>query len=282
MNTRAVPDAPRPFFLDGSAGALFALHLPAAGAAATREAVLLFPPFAEEMNKCRRQVMLQARAFAASGRDVLLLDLHGTGESAGDFGDARWDVWIDDLERGARWLLERGAGSLCFWGIRLGAMQAFALAGGALSSQVSRLLLWQPVVNGKGFFTQFLRLRMAAQLNTGDSGETTASLREQLAGGESLEVAGYTVSPELAGSIDALNLKTELPAISCPVDWVEFSTRGKGLTPASKAMVAALEGAGVTVATHAVEGEPFWNTPETTTVDGLASSGVAMLGAKAA
>ena len=68
MRTSAGPDAPRPFFLDGGAGSLFAVHLPAASADGPREAVLLFPPFAEELNKCRRQVMLQARAFAASGR----------------------------------------------------------------------------------------------------------------------------------------------------------------------------------------------------------------------
>jgi alpha/beta superfamily hydrolase len=40
------------------------------------------------MNKARRMAALQARALAALGYGVLLLDLHGCGDSSGDFGDS--------------------------------------------------------------------------------------------------------------------------------------------------------------------------------------------------
>ncbi|MEM9056541.1 MAG: hydrolase 2, exosortase A system-associated [Pseudomonadota bacterium] len=272
---------PRPFFLAGSAGRLFALHVPAAGER-TGQGVLLCPAFAEEMNKTRRQALLQARAFAAAGRDVLIVDLHGTGDSDGDFAEARWEQWLDDLARGAAWLVEQGAGRLCLWGVRLGALQALALAAGALAPQVERVLLWQPVALGKAFVTQFLRLRIAAQLNAAGGGETTASLRERLGAGEALEVAGYMLSPALVEAIDAQNLRAATPSVACAIDWVEIGGRGNGLTPASAGAVKALEAAGATVVPHAVPGEPFWSTPETTTVPGLADAGVALLDARAA
>ncbi len=49
------------------------------------------------MNKSRRMAALQARAFAAMGFGVLQIDLFGCGDSSGDFSDARWDIWKQDL-----------------------------------------------------------------------------------------------------------------------------------------------------------------------------------------
>lgn len=48
-----------------------------------------------------------ARA-AKRGDRVLLIDLYGTGDSGGDFGDATLPIWREDLRRGAAWLTERG------------------------------------------------------------------------------------------------------------------------------------------------------------------------------
>ena len=61
-------------------------------------------PFAEEMNKARRMAALQSRALAAAGFDVLQIDLLGCGDSSGDFGDATWNDWVNDVVHGCRWL----------------------------------------------------------------------------------------------------------------------------------------------------------------------------------
>src|SRR5689334_9630124 len=74
---------------------LFAVHWPAA-APSLRQAVLVLPPFAEELNKCRPMLAAQARALAAAGLDVLLVDLFGTGDSDGEFVEARWERWQQD------------------------------------------------------------------------------------------------------------------------------------------------------------------------------------------
>ena len=86
----------QPFFLEGRGGPLFALyHPPLAGE--PRAIVVHCPAFAEEMNKSRRMVALQARAFVEQGLGTLVFDLFGTGDSAGDFGDATWDGWLADV-----------------------------------------------------------------------------------------------------------------------------------------------------------------------------------------
>ena len=66
-------------------------------------------PFAEEMNKSRRMAALQSRVFAAAGYGVLRIDLLGCGDSAGDFGDATWQGWVDDLVAACGWVRERDA-----------------------------------------------------------------------------------------------------------------------------------------------------------------------------
>jgi exosortase A-associated hydrolase 2 len=71
--------------------------------------MLFIHPFAEEMNKSRRMAAIQARAFAQAGYAVLQIDLKGCGDSSGDFGDATWQHWVNDVLLGIRWLRERHA-----------------------------------------------------------------------------------------------------------------------------------------------------------------------------
>ncbi len=78
-----------------------------------RGAVVYVHPFAEEMNKSRRMAALQSRALAAAGFAVLQIDLLGCGDSSGDFGDASWDEWIDDVLLAVRWLRGQHAMRRC-------------------------------------------------------------------------------------------------------------------------------------------------------------------------
>jgi exosortase A-associated hydrolase 2 len=93
-----------PFFVAAARGERFCIFHPAA--AALRGAIVYLHPFAEEMNKSRRMAALQSRLFAARGFAVLQIDLFGCGDSSGDFGEARWDIWKQDVDW--RWI---GSGS---------------------------------------------------------------------------------------------------------------------------------------------------------------------------
>ena len=82
-------------FLEGPSGSLFTLtHC----AESSRGAVVWVPPFAEEVNKCRRMMSLQSRAMAAAGFSVFQFDFFGTGDSSGHFAEVDVNVWSNDLD----------------------------------------------------------------------------------------------------------------------------------------------------------------------------------------
>lgn len=251
-----------PVFIAGAAGPLFAVyHPPAAGAADLGDAIYL-PPFAEEMNRARRTAALQARALAAQGLGVLLLDPHGCGDSGGDFSGARWPLWQADAIAAADWLGRRGRKRLCLWGLRLGAMLAAATAA-RHPQRFHRLLLWQPVTSGEAFITQFLRIRLAADMTEG-GGETTRGLRRRLSAGETLEIAGYGLHPQLAADIASLKLEFLARDAALPVDWMELPVGAGTLLPETERLLDEWGRAGLAVTHRAVAGEPFWAAPETT------------------
>ncbi len=252
-----------PFFLEGEAGQRFCLFHPPAGANC-RGAVLYVHPFAEEMNKSRRMAALQARELATLGYGVLQVDLYGCGDSSGDFGDARWDIWKRDLALAHFWLSGRLGMPVHLWGLRLGALLALDYAAGA-TEPVASMALWQPVLSGKVFMTQFLRLRVANAMLGDDkeAGSGTAALRAKLAAGEALEIAGYTLAPEMAAAIDALDLAKMAPAL--PVHWFEVvPAPDRPLPPGAARVTAAWAEGGVALHTHVLACPPFWSTQEVT------------------
>lgn len=254
---RAPADA---FFLETADGPRFCLfHAPSGPC---RGALVYIHPFAEEMNRSRRMAALGARQLAAQGIGVLQLDLHGCGDSGGDFGDATWEGWLRDVAGARAWIEERLGCQAGLWGLRLGALLAVVHAQRA-SVAPQRLLLWQPVTAGSGYLNGFLRLRLAGELLAGgsDSGGTEA-LREALAAGESLEIAGYRLHPELAAGIDAADARAL--GLRCPIDWFEvMATSGRPLPPAVQRVADTWRLQGSRVEVRQVDGPQFWAAPET-------------------
>lgn len=252
---KAAAGAPaEPFFLKADGGQRFCLYHPPAGPA--RGALLYVHPFAEELNRARRMAALQARAFAAAGHAVLQIDLAGCGDSSGDFGDARWELWKADLAQAAAWLRERTDAPLRLWGLRLGALLALDYARTAA----------HPVAG--------------ALLADGDAGGGTAQLRAALLAGEALEIAGYDLDPHLARALDALDpLDAFRPA--CPVDWIEAVTQaGAEPSPGAARAAAAWCDAGVDLRLHPVHSAPFWTTTEITENAAWLETGTAALEAR--
>jgi len=258
----------KPYFLDVGPRRLFVIRYDPPDVAQPRGAVAVMAPFGEEMNRSRRMMTLQAEALARCGQTVFVFDYSGTGDSSGEFADARLAHWIADSQALFASIARTIPGPLAVLCIRLAAPLACALLRGR-ELPLSRLIFWQPVVSGQIFLTQFLRIRLAADLEAGAGRETTKDLRDRIAAGETLEIAGYEVPAELASAIDTLTLADRAPPSSLPVNWFEIVAPDRFaagpdavLAPASRPVVAAWRDAGVQLTTACVPGEPFWATQE--------------------
>lgn len=219
--------------------------------------------FAEEMHKSRRMVALQARALSNRGFDVLQIDLLGCGDSSGDFADAGWEDWLDDVRLGAQALAARSSARQWLWGHRTGGLLACAHA--RASAQPARLLLWHPVTAGEHFLNQFLRIRVMSKGGASESAARTdtRALRAQLAEGRCVEVGGYRLSPRLSAGLDRAAL--EPPPPGSTVRWIDVvHADGAPAPPASQRLAQAWADTDVTVEHRTVPGMAFWQTQEIT------------------
>lgn len=251
-----------PAFLDSQTGPLFALYWPPQDAA-SNHAILHLPAFAEEMNKSRRMMALQAESLAKQGYLVLAIDLFGTGDSAGDFGEAAWALWLSNINDAVAWLKHQGVDIVSLWGLRLGALLAMDFVS-QNPGVVENLLVWQPVLNADSFVTQFLRLRVAAaMMNSQAPQEKTSELKKQLQQGQSLEVAGYLLNPELMNPIMAL--KIDPPALRTLNKIVMFEiATGLDAQPSfiNQQFLDALIAADVDASLVTLNGDKFWASQE--------------------
>lgn len=241
-------------------------------------AVLVVPPFAEEMNKSRRMIAEVGRRLEDSGIGMLLVDLFGTGDSEGEFAQADWQRWKADLAAAVQWAAAEGAPIRGMLAIRLGCiLGSEALAG--IGHSVQRTVMWQPVVSGRRLLEQFLRLRVAASMMGGDNKETVAALRGRLKAGELLEVAGYEISGALADQLDAAELPPFLRSHLGAVHWMEAVRSADTAlpVPSGKAIDAA-RAAGLEVTPHSVMGEPFWSSTEIVCLDAMVAGTADVLG----
>ena len=234
-----------------------------------RGQVLYIHPLAEEMNKSRRMAAQQARALSAAGFAVLQMDLLGCGDSSGDFGDATWSAWVDDVLAACRWLRSQpisvsNAGlakpvPLWLWGLRSGCLLAADAA--PKLPEPCHFLFWAPAPAGKQLLQQFLRLKVAGDMLTGSAKGVMDGLRRQLAAGDTVEVAGYALNPALASGLDLASLNP--PVTAARLEWLELSTRADAtLTPVATQTQARWQRAGHAVRSHLVTGPSFWQTAE--------------------
>ena len=335
-----MPAQPEAFFLPadgGRRGQRFCLFHPAQGDV-PKGCVLYIHPFAEEMNKSRRMAALQARALAKAGYAVLQLDLLGCGDSSGDFGDASWQAWVGDVVQACHWLRARTqrrgpatdpaaaeadtdaiadapAPQLWLWGLRAGCLLA-ADAARQLAAPCN-FLFWAPTPTGKVQLQQFLRLKAAGDMLGGGAKGVTEGLRQQLAAGTTVEVAGYAIAPALAQGMEHAVLEPPAaaaahtgmvrhagaasgaaPAMATPaamasppvpdeaaprasptrVEWFELSTREDAtLSPVAQKAVDTWRQRGFAVRSHIVNGPAFWQTTEIEDAPALVAATVAAM-----
>ena len=206
---------------------------------------------------------------------MLQIDLFGCGDSAGDFGEAVWEDWLNDIVSGIRWLQHRVDGPIWLWGLRSGTLLAAQVS--VMLGIPARLLLWQPIIYGLQHLNHFLRLSVTGSALAGAVDRVgVKELVERLESGCSIEVAGYVLNPAMAAGLRQAELV--MPPAQSDVVWVEVSNRElPTLLPASDAHVESWRAAGRRVEAVSVQGLPFWQTQEIVECPGLLSATGALI-----
>ena len=243
-------------FVPGSTGSRFRLVSEPADRL-VRGTVIFVHGFAEEMNKSRRMAARMARLLATDGWRVVQRDLCGCGDSSGEFVDASWAAWVDDIDTElADAATDR---PVWLWCLRAGALLAPAVLE---ERRHVNLLLWQPVLSGAQHLQQFLRLHAGARIVGAASADRGASPMQRLRSGEPVEVGGYQLGPALAMGL-------EQAAFAVPehfagrIAWFELSNdEAPELSMPAARAIERMSAAGLRADPRVLRGPPFWQTQE--------------------
>jgi exosortase A-associated hydrolase 2 len=251
-------------FIDGPGGTLFCTGYEIPDPAEDATTVVVLAPFAEELNKSRHVLSAIVRKIGTGGRPIVLADLHGTGDSAGDFSEATIERWRSDVDTVIS-TFGRGR-ALDLVGLRFGALLA---ADAASRHPVRRLALLHPVADGKQQLTQMLRMRLAAGLTGNRGAESMADLKALLAQGDGVETGGYWLSSDMATQMSALKL-ADIPLAEIQrLAWFELAAAAdRPLMPVSQRLIEAWESE-IDIDARVLVGDQFWMTQEIAHCDPL-------------
>ena len=243
-----------PFFFPNGNYRLFGV-LHQANAPVRKEGFVFCAPFAEEKLWAHRVLLNFARDLADNGYPVLRFDYMGNGDSEGDFEESSLERMLSDTGCAIRTLREKVSGveSVNLLGLRLGGTIA-ALAG-ENGSDMSRLILWEPVVNGSAYMREMLRINLSTQTSVYKKIlHNTDALISMMKEGKTVNVDGYEMAwplyEQIAG-IDLLNQKNSFMGKSL---LVQISRKEGDISQPFKSLQGRM---GNCEAALAVE-EPFW------------------------
>lgn len=259
-----------PHFYSSSSGELFYLHVRAH--ADSGKALLVIPPFAEEMNKSRKMMALLLNRAAEQGREGFLFDLFGTGDSEGEFADAGWQKWLDNLgDMLVRLKQTYQVTDIAVVAIRTGALllnDYLNQLNDADDIGITSIHYWNPVFNSSQFVSQFLRLKLAADMMQEGAEKLTAKqLRAQLAEQGQLEVAGYTLNESLIAGLEQANIALPPSLQQTDTGFYELNALGK-LTPGLQKYIPTVMGEGDYLS-WAHNAPQFWSTQEISLCEAL-------------
>lgn len=185
--------------------------------------VVCSPVLSEFLKNNRREVLL-ARQLAASGYAVQRFHYRGTGNSMGDPANLAIDSMRADAQSASARLADRtGISNPTVMGTLLG---AFAAAG--IADAGTRMVLWDPTLDGRRYFSDLLRTKVVIGMSQGIE-TTTEDLELDFEARGRLDLAGFSLPRSLRDS--AVGQKLELPPGDGPVLLLQLGRRAEVSRP---------------------------------------------------
>lgn len=146
-------DQIEPFFFGPAGRQLYGCYHEPHGWPAREQAVLICYPYGQEYLRSHRACHHLAAQAARAGFPVMRFDYSGTGDSADAGPELDLAQWQADLRLAATELRKRsGVEQVVLAGLRLGA--SLALAAAPRTQGLAGLVLWEPVVDGRGYLAE--------------------------------------------------------------------------------------------------------------------------------
>jgi pimeloyl-ACP methyl ester carboxylesterase len=215
---------------------------PAPGEYSGRAVVLCYPQGLDYASAFRSFRVLATRLRSARCR-VLRFDYFGTGDSAGDLGDASIEQWVGDVGAAVREMEALGAAEVALVGLRLGATLAALSA--AKCESVARLVLWEPVLDGARYLADLRALHDSWLMQERRNGRRVSST------GDDLFADRWPSS--LREELARMDLSS-LPAMTAPVRLLWQSQE-----PGQDRFASCLLANGTRVETTRVDGPAIWS-----------------------
>lgn len=166
--------------------------------------IVICYPFGQEYIRSHRACRHLAAQLARAGFPTLRFDYGATGDSAGEAGSADLDSWRDDISRAVDTLRDRtGVESICLLGLRLGASLALEVA--VNRDDVSALILWEPIINGRDYLKELAEQHQEVLWRFFDN-------PDRLASSMSDEYLGFPIRAALREDLEQLNLLVRSPS----------------------------------------------------------------------
>lgn len=215
--TRRAPQ-PVPIYF-GPGETLFGVFHPPQKQPARGSAIVLCHPAGHEYLRVHRSFRNLAVALSRLGFPVLRFDYAGTGDSAGEGGDASLETAQRDLDCAIAEVRRRsGLSSVGLAGLRLGGTIAWLRA--AAGGDVDVVQLWEPVLRGAAYAEQLRALEHAWRSEPARKGASLADPGLRL---------GFPFSAAMERQLAPL----DLTAVSFPSTGWAFAIVGEGQEEAS-------------------------------------------------
>ena len=212
-------------------------------------------PFAEEKLWAQRVYVSFARTLAARGAWVLRFDMLGSGDSEGQFSAASVDTMLSDIDCAIRYL--EGVSGISvrigLLGLRFGATLA-ALAA-ERSPKVSKLVLWEPIVDGAQYMQEMLRINLTTQSAVyKEIRHNREALVRMMREGITVNIDGYELAYPCYEQATAVDLKEGRKRFAGPCLIVQIGKDGQPVHPDLKTLQETYPVADL----QCVVEEPFW------------------------
>lgn len=190
-----------PFFFGNSKNPLYGVYH-GADNTSPDHGIILCAPLGQEYMRSHRAMRQLATMLSRLGVPVLRFDYHGTGDSAGELVDVTPTQWIEDINLAVDELKDTAnVATVSIIGLRLGCLVATHACKDR--KDVTRLILWDPVVSGAAYISE---------LKTVIDEQPENKLSNFIAADGSLHFNGFAMSPAFQTDLQQLDLGDSYPA----------------------------------------------------------------------